>query len=126
MCDLEGTALNIGGKNSDDDFDFVIDTTTNTSDIPVNNDNSTYVIHVDLNREQYEEDLKRRQEEHLKRIRENQQQEFGKPYENPYQPPWQPCLHDGCSQCHGTGLKFDGTVCIHNLSCTCPKCSVYC
>ena len=35
-----------------------------------------------------------------------------------------PCLHDGCSQCHGTGKKQDGTICIHHISCPCPKCTL--
>lgn len=34
-----------------------------------------------------------------------------------------PCLHDLCSQCHGTGRKANGEMCIHYLSCHCPKCS---
>ena len=33
------------------------------------------------------------------------------------------CMHDQCQSCHGTGLKSDGNMCIHNLSCPCPKCS---
>lgn len=63
-----------------------------------------------MDREEYEKDLKRRQEEHLKNI--NNQQGY-----------WRPCLHDGCSQCLGTGKKRDGSMCIHYLSCPCPKCS---
>lgn len=34
-----------------------------------------------------------------------------------------PCLHDLCLECHGTGKKADGTICIHHLSCPCPKCT---
>jgi len=37
-----------------------------------------------------------------------------------------PCLHDSCSQCHGTGKKQDGTICIHHISCPCPKCTIRC
>lgn len=33
------------------------------------------------------------------------------------------CLHDGCPDCGGTGRKEDGTMCIHYLSCPCPKCT---
>jgi hypothetical protein len=35
----------------------------------------------------------------------------------------QPCLHDACPQCHGTGKKEDGTICVHHISCPCPKCT---
>jgi hypothetical protein len=35
----------------------------------------------------------------------------------------EPCLHDSCSECHGTGKKKDGTTCIHWISCPCPKCT---
>lgn len=35
----------------------------------------------------------------------------------------QVCLHDMCSSCHGKGFKIDGSFCVHNLSCSCPKCS---
>ena len=63
-----------------------------------------------MDREQYEKDLRRRQEEHLKRVHGRGEREF------------QPCMHDGCSRCHGTGVKSDGTVCVHMISCRCPKC----
>jgi hypothetical protein len=33
-----------------------------------------------------------------------------------------PCLHDACPQCRGTGRSVLG-ICIHNISCSCPKCS---
>jgi hypothetical protein len=58
-----------------------------------------------------EQDLKKRQAEHLKNVRGGRN--------------WQPCLHDGCSECFGTGVRRDGTACVHNLSCSCPKCSPY-
>src|SRR5574343_65807 len=35
---------------------------------------------------------------------------------------WKPCLHDSCSDCHGTGIKLNGGICWHALSCDCPKC----
>lgn len=39
----------------------------------------------------------------------------------------QPCLHDGCQECGGTGQKRNGTgMCIHAISCPCPKCSPRC
>lgn len=52
-----------------------------------------------MNREAYEEDLRRRQEEHLRQVRSSP---LG----------WKPCAHDGCTQCHGTGVKIDGSSCI--------------
>lgn len=26
----------------------------------------------------------------------------------------------------GTGVKSDGSPCVHNISCPCPKCTTYC
>jgi hypothetical protein len=51
------------------------------------------------------------------------------PFTKPYTPYWpeQTCLHDGCTQCNGTGQKLDGTgPCVHHISCPCPKCSPRC
>lgn len=64
-----------------------------------------------IDREQYEEDLRRRQQEHLDGLQRHTY------------PPWRPCLHDQCIECVGTGLKRDGSICVHYLSCPCPKCS---
>ena len=61
-----------------------------------------------MEKETYEKALKERQRKHLENI--------GK-YD------WQPCLHDSCSECIGTGRKKDGSYCAHALSCPCPKCS---
>lgn len=33
------------------------------------------------------------------------------------------CLHETCKSCHGTGKKYDGTPCIHMISCSCSKCN---
>ena len=33
------------------------------------------------------------------------------------------CLHNGCQDCSGTGLKSNGALCIHMISCNCFKCS---
>lgn len=63
-----------------------------------------------INRKQYEDDLKQRQKEHLDNVYNNNQN-------------WRPCLHDSCPECLGTGIKKDGTMCIHNISCPCPKCT---
>ena len=68
-----------------------------------------------MDRKSYEEDLKRRQEEHLSRISGQQDYTW-----------WQPCMHDSCPMCFGTGIKSDGSMCIHNISCSCPKCSPQC
>lgn len=35
----------------------------------------------------------------------------------------EPCLHDSCPECHGTGRKAGGGMCIHGIACPCPKCS---
>jgi hypothetical protein len=40
--------------------------------------------------------------------------------------PKSPCMHDNCSQCHGTGKKDNGEICVHMISCPCPKCSPRC
>jgi hypothetical protein len=63
-----------------------------------------------IDREEYERDLRRRQNEHL----------------NGSYISWQPCLHDGCLECVGTGRKKNGEMCIHFISCPCPKCTPQC
>lgn len=35
------------------------------------------------------------------------------------------CLHRLCSQCHGNGVKTDGTICVHYISCNCATCTTY-
>ena len=62
-------------------------------------------------RDEYERDIGEMQRQHLERV-------------NNYR--WQPCLHDQCGECHGTGVRLDGSVCIHMISCPCPKCTPYC
>ena len=64
-----------------------------------------------ISREQYEEDLIRRQAEHLDNIRSKQNKA------------WKPCLHDSCPKCLGTGRQSDGSFCAHYIYCSCPKCS---
>lgn len=63
-----------------------------------------------MDRDEYERDLARRQAEHLRSIRPD----------NTY---WRPCLHDACSSCVGTGVRRDGSPCVHSISCPCQKCS---
>jgi len=65
-------------------------------------------------RDEYEKDLKRRQKEHLESVRG---------ISNPL---WTPCAHDSCPECVGTGIKKDGSMCVHGISCSCPKCSPMC
>lgn len=36
-----------------------------------------------------------------------------------------PCAHDRCPECHGTGRKKNGEICVHMISCRCPKCNPY-
>lgn len=37
-----------------------------------------------------------------------------------------PCMHMSCSNCQGTGTnKLTGGMCVHGLSCPCPRCSPY-
>jgi hypothetical protein len=36
-----------------------------------------------------------------------------------------PCIHDTCELCFGTGLKRDGTPCIHYIACPCPRCTIH-
>ncbi len=66
-----------------------------------------------MDREQYEKDLAERQRKHLEGI-------LGRQGEN-----WRPCLHDACTECHGTGIKAYGGHCVHMISCSCPRCSPY-
>ena len=66
-----------------------------------------------MDQEQYQKDLEKRQKEHLERVLKNQNDNFN----------WRPCLHDQCAECVGTGIKLNGSACIHFLSCACPKCS---
>ncbi len=65
-----------------------------------------------MNRKEYEKNLRRRQKEHLENIDNNTN--------------WQPCLHQSCPECIGTGRKHDGSICVHGISCPCSKCSPMC
>lgn len=60
-------------------------------------------------KDNYQKDLQKRQQEHLNSIQE-------RIYDVP-------CMHDNCPSCVGTGIKSDGSLCFHHLSCNCPKCS---
>lgn len=67
---------------------------------------------ISMNKEQYEENLKRKQEQHLSNIQGKKDSD------------WSPCLHDSCTECVGTGIKSDGSKCIHYISCQCQKCRI--
>ena len=60
-----------------------------------------------------DEDLKRRQEDHLKQVR---RQTRNRPSD---------CLHNRCILCIGTGVKKNGDRCVHFLSCPCGRCRKY-
>ena len=61
--------------------------------------------------DQHYSNLRRRQKEHIDTIQDNIRIDFT------------PCAHDGCQQCHGTGIQVDGSPCVHHISCGCPKCN---
>ena len=65
-----------------------------------------------MDRRSYEKDLKKRQKAHLKNVRRFEDQSN-----------WQICLHDQCQDCIGTGVKHDGSPCVHFMCCSCSKCS---
>lgn len=85
-------------------------TTTNVEYVP-NGTYFTQFIYNDEYRRWYEKDLRRRQQDHLNGLQ--RQNNIA----------WQPCAHDSCSDCLGTGIKRFGGACIHCLVCNCPKCS---
>jgi len=67
-----------------------------------------------LTKEEYEADLKSRQQKHLEGVRSYGGATF------------QPCMHDQCTECIGTGIRNNGEGCVHWISCKCPKCSPVC
>lgn len=62
---------------------------------------------------EYERDLARRRREHLEKVA---RRVAGACCQT------QRCLHDACSECVGTGVKADGSACVHMLSCPCARC----
>lgn len=72
-----------------------------------------------MTKEEYDLELSQRQTDHLNEVERRRNIQYFKIY---YQN-WTPCLHDSCAECHGTGIKLDGSFCIHWISCTCPKCN---
>lgn len=78
----------------------------------------------DTEQERYERNLRKIQREHLEQVYRNT---YGYGFaEAGVRRPFQPCMHDQCPQCHGTGIKLDGTSCVHGISCPCPKCTPTC
>jgi len=63
------------------------------------------------NREDYEADLRKRQREHLDKVRGTTDKD------------WIPCAHNSCRECIGTGMKKNGSLCLHGLVCYCSRCS---
>lgn len=69
----------------------------------------TIRIHT-TTREFYERDLAERQRNHIEQVTNRD---------------WQPCMHDTCPNCLGTGINRFGGGCIHGISCPCPKCNIH-
>ena len=67
-----------------------------------------YSTTLHINREHYERDLADRQRIHLEQITNRD---------------WQPCMHDTCPNCLGTGISKFGGMCVHGISWPCPKCT---
>lgn len=70
-------------------------------------------------KEEYERELAERQRKHLENVKRFMSNSV------PASGAWKPCLHDQCSQCHGTGINNVGQTCVHGIACNCPKCSPY-
>jgi len=67
-----------------------------------------------------DDDLSRRKREHMERVHQNW---ITRSVRIP--DATQPCTHNSCSQCVGTGVKVDGTRCVHMISCRCPRCTLH-
>lgn len=80
------------------------------------------IVYDDFDENEYYRKLKERQDEHYKRITDYREWGTVKPFKRPFQP----CMHDSCIECCGTGIRIDGSLCIHMISCNCPKCTPYC
>ncbi len=74
------------------------------------NYNNTFMIQ-ETTKEQYEKELAERQRKHLENVTNQQNSN------------WRPCMHDQCPECCGTGVKHNGGICIHMISCSCSKCT---
>ena len=67
------------------------------------------MIVYETERDRYERELAERQARHLAQFHNDMN--------------WRPCMHDQCTECHGTGIRHGGGACIHGISCPCPKCT---
>ena len=72
-----------------------------------------YYDHV-LRPDHAQREVEERKRQHLERVYASQH------------PPYEVCMHDSCAQCCGTGVKHDGSACVHMISCPCSKCSPRC
>lgn len=67
-----------------------------------------------MTQDEYDRDLEERQKRHLQCVRGSGSQ------------PAEACLHHSCQECLGTGVKHDGSMCVHFISCSCFRCSPRC
>ena len=59
----------------------------------------------------------------MKKYKKEQEQRIFEEELHGYNDIKEPCLNKLCIECHGTGKKKDGTLCIHFISCSCSKCT---
>jgi hypothetical protein len=85
--------------------------------------NNYEIRYVRIDKEEYYEGLKERQRQHLDNVRKNDSIN-GVWFKDDFN--WKPCMHDSCPYCVGTGIKGDGSMCVHYIACNCPKCATYC
>lgn len=70
-----------------------------------------HTIHIGMEtQDEYDKRIAEQQRRHLASIGTGSQ-------------PAEPCAHHSCPECLGTGVKHDGSTCIHMLACFCPRCS---
>ena len=67
------------------------------------------------NESERDRELRKRQNEHMRKVH----------YRKRKQDQASDCQHNQCSGCHGTGIKLDGTVCHHMISCNCSRCDPF-
>lgn len=75
--------------------------------------------HNDFDMDKEDEEYLRRRENHLKEVERYKKSKLRK-----YRP--SQCKHNQCTKCHGTGVEVDGRICVHHISCDCPRCSIMC
>lgn len=83
-----------------------------------------------MTQKDYNEFIRQSQAEHLKEVakrqglREMQARAWSYPQIKKPETKFVRCFNAECSQCKGTGIKLDGSACIHYIACPCPRCSV--